>query len=189
MRDVEIKTIEGGSVALKCDFGESNPRPNVMWFEGATALVENTVKNTILFLDGGRYLYIRAVSADQRMMRYQCAVSISNGPMMRAPTTYTLTGNLNSETVFRDLGTMVGAVGEVLRFLYVVEARDNDAPAFIALNCPPSNPFIAFASFNEPILTAVLQEEARNEKQVTFTCQREGFNPGTVMGTIIVSSE
>ena len=194
MRDVEIGTIVNGAVALECDFATSNPPPQVLWFaDETTMLVEDTVTNTQLFLEGGRYLFIRALSAVQRMMRYHCAVNNSrdeNGAPIRAPSTYTLTGNLTNEgvNVFKELTTVVGRVGEPVQLLYIAAVRDADNNRIpFAISCPLNDPLVAL-TITDFIITARLEDAARNEDQVDFTCQLLGPN-ANIMRTIIVSSE
>jgi hypothetical protein len=194
VRDTAIGTVLNGAVSLECDFAASNPPPEVLWFANDVMLAEDTVGNTLLFLEGGRYLYIRALSAAQRMMRYHCAVSNfrdENGMPMRAPTTYTLTGNLTNEgiNVFRELTTVVGSVGEPVQLTYVAAARDADNNRMdFVIRCPTNDPLVTFTGTADAIITAILTDAARNMDQVDFTCQLLGLS-ANIMGTIIVSSE
>ena len=200
MRDVEVATVLNGQVALECDFAASNPSPQVTWFANDTSLLEFSGSNPVQFVSGGRFLYLEQISTAQRMMRYHCSVnnSLYPNPMpMRAPTTYTLTGNLpqdNSVSVFFELGSMVGAVGEPLEFIYAATARGTDGDAILlASTCSASaNPLVVLpATPRLPLVIATLTDVARDEAQVNFTCLLFGRNSvtQTITGTIIVSSE
>ena len=192
--DVEVQTVVGGAVALECDFTSSNPPPEVQWYaDGNTMLEEDTVNdNAILFLDGGRYLYIQALTAAQRMMRYHCEVN--NRLLTRAPTTYTLNTDLVNVGLaeYKGLGSKTGRVGEHLRFVYVATNRNAAGDfEFISINCP-SHILVTFAIGSRYIITATLTAEAENETEVLFTCALfgSGITLNTkIMGTIVVSSE
>ena len=196
MRDVEVATVLSGAVILECDFAASNPPPQVTWFADDVMVQEVTANNALLFLNGGRYLYIQVLTAEQRIMRYHCSVSNSlypNPTPMRAPTTYTLTRDLppdGSVTVYKELGSMAGAVGEELDFIYVAAARgNNNLTTPLGVSCLVRNPLVTLTE-REPIVTAILTNAVTDEEQVNFTCQffRPGFSQD-ITGTIIISSE
>ena len=198
-RDIPIETVVGGAVTLECDFGASNPAPVVQWFGNGTVIPEDRANgNAILYLDGGRYLYIRALTAAQRTMRYHCEVTNfrdDNDFSMRAPTTYTLDTDLANVglTVYKDLGTQVGTVGLQLEFVYVAVNLDADGNfTFIGLSCP-SNSLVTLGITSSYIVTATLQSPAEEMSQVQFNCQVQVFENSTssvpITGTIIVSSE
>ena len=201
VRDVEVATVLGGQVVLDCDFSASNPPPQVTWFADDTAVQEMSGPNAVVFLSGGRFLFLQQLTMQQRMMRYHCSVrnSFYLNPMpMRAPTTYTLTGDLprdDSVTVYMELGSMVGAVGKRLEFIYAAAARRADTGANLPLGitCTPSaNPLVMLPdSTILPIVFATLKDAARDEAQVNFTCQLSSLLTGLIQnisGTIIVSS-
>ena len=91
-RTVVETTIVGGPVALRCDFQAVNPPLTVQWYANNALL--NEVAGEVLFLDGGRYLYIQELTVDQREMRYHCEVLNKFLRARRSPTTYVLTGNI-----------------------------------------------------------------------------------------------
>ena len=200
MRDVEVATVVGGAVSLECDFVASKPSPQVTWFADDVIAQEMPSPNTVLFANGGRYLFLGQLTTAQRMMRYHCSVSnpLYPNPMpMRAPTTYILTGDLprdNSVNVYKELGSMVGSVGEPLEFIYAAAARRTDGSSIpLGITCPTRDPFVALpATATMPIVTTTLKDTARNRNQVNFTCQLASLGPGisrNVTGIITVSSE
>ena len=182
---------------MECDFGDSNPPPQVSWFADDTRLQEIQANNDRLFLEGGRYLYIRALTATERGMRYHCEIDNfrENGMPRRAPTTYILTERLPIAgiNVFKELGIMTAQVGEPIRFLYAAVARDmDDNFVDFTISCPRNDPLVIL-SVIEQIIMATLREAAGNESQVNFTCQVGIFGsanlPNTITGKIIVSSK
>ncbi len=140
----------------------------------------------ILFLEGGRYLFIQHLTAAQRMIGYHCVVN--SGMPMRAPTTYTLTVNLAIAGInlFKDLGIMVGAVGEPVDFVFAATAASaTNTSVSLAVTCT-SNNLVMLGTF---IVTATLTEVARN---VNFTCITGALGENFVhltLGSIIVSSK
>ena len=81
----------GIDIALECRVGDSQPPPDIVWFQNGTPLVENTVTNAIRFLEGGRWAYIRDIETFPR--DYHCEVS--NARMhesVRSPQTYFVNG-------------------------------------------------------------------------------------------------
>ena len=169
------------------------------WFANDVMIEKDTTANSeVLFLDGGRYLYIRALTAAERMMRYHCVVNNfrdENGVMpVRAPTTYTLNTDLANEgiTVYRELGTMSGRVGDTVQFVYAAAARDmNNNRPDVFITCS-SNPFVTFVSSSN-LVDVTLTAAAGSEDEVNFTCTLITPPPNSytedVMGTIIVSSK
>ena len=190
--DISIETVVGGAVALECDFSASNPSPVVQWFaDGSTRIEEDLDDNSVLYLEGGRFLFIRRLTAAQRMMRYHCEVINENGTSVRAPTTYTLNTDLANAglTEYRGLGSKVGGIGQQLRFVYAATSRDESGNFEVfAITCP-STLFTTFTVENTYIVTATLTAAAADETEVTITCQLIGssflFTP--IFGTIIVS--
>ncbi len=194
-----VQMIQGGAVALECDFAASNPPPLVQWFSGpggspgqpSTPVDEDLVNNNILYLDGGCYLFIRALTAEQRGLQYQCEVTNFNN--RRAPTHYTLNTDLESEglTTYLELGTQIGRIGSSVRFVYAGANRDSTG-AFVAfgVHCP-STSGLNFQTANQYVVTATFGEGAEDQTEVVFTCHLLGNGLGNVeiTGTIIVSGE
>ncbi len=200
VRDVAVQTNLGGSVALECDFLVFNRVPRADWYANRTTtkVEEDLVNNNVLYLEGGRYLYIRALTAEQRKTRYNCQVAnfINISPLVPgyiSNTTYTLDTDLESVgiTVYKRLGTKIGKVGEQLQFVYAATRRnaDGDFEDFGVL-CP-SNNFVTISIGNNFVLTVTLNPAAENETEVTFTCVLAGADLQNmpITGTIIVDSE
>ncbi len=201
VRNVSVGTVQGGTVALECDFAASNPPPEVLWFANDVMVEEVTSGNRILFLEGGRYLFIQRLTAAQQMMRYHCVVNNfrdENTMPMRAPTTYTLTANLAAVeiSVYKDLGSMVGAVGEPLEFVFAAAAANEDGAVItFSPGCTPND--LVTLTFTDNMVNATLTEAARNEDRVDFTCSLVAIGripPGDtdthiLRGSITVSSK
>ncbi len=196
MSDVQVQTLVGGPVALECDFLGSNPLPVVFWYINGTAMEEDRLNNTLLYLEGGRYLYLQELTTAQRMIPYHCSVFVDNvhrGNIIeiRAPTTYRLDTDIMSVGlhVYKELGTQTGRVGDRIRFVYVAGNR-NTAGSFemFQISCS-SNPLVTLIVGNRYVITATLTSEAENETRVTFTCTLSGSSLNTeIMGSIMVSS-
>ncbi len=196
--DVMVKTVVGGALALECDFTASNPAPEVRWFANSTMLEEDTLhNNALLFLDGGRYLYMRELNAQNRTMLYHCEVvnfHNESGMHLRSPTTYTLSTDLIDIglTEYKGLGRKTGRVGEAVQFVYVAAIRDTAGESVVfGITCA-SHLLVKITIGSQYIVTATLTSKAENETEVSFTCELLGFDITEtieIMGTIIVSSE
>lgn len=190
VRDVEIPTLVGGAVLLECDFGASNPPPEVEWYSNGTTRVEFKL-NQIMFYES-RYLFIRALTTTQRMMRFHCQINNFQDEKdmpIRSPTTYTLNTDLTNVgiTEYKGLGTKEGRIGETIRFLYAAGNR-NRAGNFEAfpIECPPT-PLATFSIHLLYIIHAMLTSEAENEDEVAFHCIVS--NKHQIRGVIKVVSE
>ena len=196
-----ITTVLGGAVALKCDFLASNPPitvDDVQWFrgplDGNIDIEVNPSGTSILYLDNGRYLYIRALTAEQRGMRYQCVVTAFNG-IMRAPTTYRLDANIPNPGLhpYRGLGTQVGGVGETIMFVYVAANR-NESGSFstFGIQCDDTSG-IAYAVRSSFVVDVTLSRAAvaQGQSEVPIRCRvfGEGITTIPISGTVIVSGE
>ncbi len=81
----------GSDIALECRVEDSQPPPDIVWFQGDTPLVENTVTNNVRFLEGGRWAYIRDNEIFPR--DYHCEVSnVRLHNSTRSPQTYFVNG-------------------------------------------------------------------------------------------------
>ncbi|XP_064396883.1 hemicentin-1-like [Halichondria panicea] len=106
----------GIDIALECRVGDSQPPPDIVWFQDGTPLIENLENNLIRFLEGGRWAYIRDIETFPR--DYHCEVS--NARMhesVRSPETYFVngTGLVNGmDFVYKEIGdlTAFSAEGE-----------------------------------------------------------------------------
>ncbi len=169
----------------------------MLWFANNVMVEEQIMQgNRTQILEGGRYLFIQRLTAAQRMMRYHCVVNNfrdENGMPMRAPTTYTLTANLANAGVnlFKDLGSMDGAVGDRLEFVFAAAAATQMNTALpLAVSCIP-NDLVTLTNVESSIVIAILKEAARNVERVNFTCTTGSFDPPisrTLLGSITVVS-
>ena len=127
----EVATIVDGAVTLECDIGAANPAPTIVWLANTNEF-PLALPNDVLYVDEGRYLFIRVLSDMQRNQQYYCEARglLLNNTIDRSPITYTLTGEIPTGTLMRyrdDLGTNVFKVGDpVLRLPYALAARDDD---------------------------------------------------------------
>lgn len=180
---VEIETVVGGPVALECDFGSSNPLPEVEWYDDRGSLItEVLINNAIRYIDGGRYLLIRKLTSAQRERRYHCVVRNfrdKSGSPPRAPTTYAINLNIpaNGFVHYLDLGTKTGRVGEPVEFAYVVTEVDSIGQIITpTVQCDGSLQ-IEIRARNIVILEATLTEEAATASEVRFSCVVSGAGP------------
>ena len=68
-------TVVGGAVALLCDFHQGSPTPEVQWYAVGDPFDKVPENNDVLYVDGGRYLFICQLTAAQRDRTFHCAVT------------------------------------------------------------------------------------------------------------------
>lgn len=115
-----LDTVVGGAVAMECDVLEALRMPDqIQWFANMNPFPEVTYRDQILYVDGGHYLFIRILTAIQRMGTYHCVV-VSPFITVRAPTTYQLTGDLprGNLTEYIPLKTISAVIGEPVTYIY-----------------------------------------------------------------------
>ena len=196
-RNLTISTIVGGAVSLECDYIAPGNTLTVEWYANGifirriTMISENIVH---VYLDRGRYLFIRALTAEQRAATYQCEV-VFGSPLMRiaSPTIYTLNANLSEAgiTEYKDLGSRRAAPEGTVNFVYAAASRDeagNLAP--FSLLCQ-SNRHVLVTVSNSFIAVAKLSAEGSNEIEVNFTCSLGGnyVDSRILVGTIVILRE
>lgn len=105
---VTLATTIGGSVAMECDFLEGIPRPQVEWYMNDDPVSEIREETAILYVEGGRFLFIRFLQAWQQYSLFHCAViqTINNTTILsqRAPISYNLRGSIPYDTLVVYLG-------------------------------------------------------------------------------------
>ncbi len=109
----------GTDIALECRVEDSQPPPDIVWYQDGTRLVENRVTNAIRFLEGGRWAYIRDIETFPH--DYHCEVSNArmNGSE-RSPQTYFVngTGLVNEmDFVYKEIGDLTA---------FSIEGEDED---------------------------------------------------------------
>ena len=127
---VSVATGANGNVALECRVRDANPPPRIQWFDGNDMpLIEVTNNNLLRFLDNGRYLLIRTLTAAQVNTNYYCSVTnVRLHETMRSPTTYDLDPTLGSNEIMiyksfvdRTL-TLVGGGSGTVQWSYIAGA-------------------------------------------------------------------
>lgn len=133
---------------MECDVLDAIPKPKIEWFFDSESkpIVEVRAQNRILYLEEGRYLYIRALTAVQRMRTYHCEVvnAFQSPAPVRAPTTYVIGGNIPSYGLaeYRPVEQQNALLGEPFTYVYAiaVAGRDGLTAANIILSCDSSLP-------------------------------------------------
>lgn len=139
--DIMLETVEGGSVALKCDILQGIPTPAIQWFADDILVEEDLADNSILIIDNGRYLFIRQLTAAQRAARYHCSVTTFEGEVLRDPNTYILSNDISQPNFivqYLDIFPFVTAdIGEPVTLVYSAAAVDSAGNSInLTLSCP-----------------------------------------------------
>ena len=195
---MEIATIESGAVTLECDIEAANPAPMIAWVAN-TSDFPRAPPNSVLYVDEGRYLFIRVLSDMQRNQQYYCEARglLLNNTIERSPITYTLTGEIAIGTVMRyriDLGTAVFKVGDpLLRLPYALSARDDDGSVgSAAVTACTSDDIdenqISFANLANLLVTFADLMPPLDNTEVAYTCGilSSAQEAGSVTGTLIL---
>ncbi len=135
----------GIDIALECRVGDSQPPPNIVWYQGDTLLVENMDTNAIRFLEGGRWAYIRDIETFPR--DYHCEVSnaLIHNPM-RSPQTYFVNGT----GLVDDMNFVYKEIGDLTAFSK--EGADNFEFSYVASNGARNR--VCFFYFNGVVTAA-----------------------------------
>ena len=141
---MEIGTVLGGTVAIKCDVLDAVPVPQIQWFvNGERIVFGSSDHESVMFIDGGRYLYIQSLTAEQRNSQYRCVVA-NKFSFQRAiaPTTYRLDGNIrmHSITVYKPLEPILlrlKVIEQTVVYYYPAAVPKPDGTASIlSISCP-----------------------------------------------------
>ena len=120
---VEIPVALGSDVALECDVLDANPPPQIKWWNDQEEIQEMRESNSVRFLDGGRYLYVRNLQAVHLDRHYHCIITNANLSMeISAPTRYVLVDNLSQGVLidYKQIGDLRAFVGNMsFEFAYV----------------------------------------------------------------------
>ena len=119
-----IEVALNSDVALECDVLDASPPPAIRWFnnQGEISVLQSQ-DDSIFFLEGGRYLYMRNLRQAQLQHQYYCVVT--NALLDRevpSPTRYILNESLPQGELqtYKDIGNLVAFVGNTsYEFSYV----------------------------------------------------------------------
>ena len=195
---MEVATIVDGAVTLECDIRAANPAPTIVWFANTNEF-DPVLPSDVLYVDEGRYLFIRELSDSQRNQQYYCEARglLLNNTIERSPITYTLTDQIPTGTLMRyraDLGTTVFKVGDpTLRLPYALAARESDGSIGTAVvtGCTSDdiddNQISFSVSANLLVVFADLTPPFENTK-VFYSCDilSSAQEAGSVTGTLIL---
>ncbi len=177
----------GIDIALECRVEDSQPPPDIVWFQDDTPLVENTDTNAIRFLEGGRWAYITDIEMFPR--DYHCEVS--NARMhesVRSNQTYFVngTGLVNGmNSVYKEIGDLTAFTKEGeddnFEFSYVASEGTTNRLCFFYSNDERALALAAVGTIeNLPAPPAVVTLECRSNQVIvvssgTVTVQRKLF--------------
>ena len=120
---VEVPVALSSDVALECDVLDAKPPPKIKWYDDQGEIQEVTRDNSIRFLDGGHYLYLRKLKPTHLQREYYCAVTNVNlSQEVSAPTRYVLIDNLTLSTLidYKQIGNLTTLVGNAsIEFAYI----------------------------------------------------------------------
>ena len=121
--EVSIPVAMNSDVALECDVLDAKPPPRIKWYNDLGAIQEVIQGNSVRFLDGGRYLYLRRLQPSHLERLYYCSVTYANlSQEISAPTRYVLTDNLTQGVLmdYKQIGNLSAFVGNTsIEFAYV----------------------------------------------------------------------
>jgi hypothetical protein len=138
--NVQLRTIVGGAVAMECDFLDGSPRPQISWFRD-NVNTPIAMSATVMILEGGRYLLITSLSAEERTSSFHCAATNTLlDTTVTSPTTYTLDRDLeigSLETYLPERPVTV-TLGEPVEVVYAVSSRISAGRGIVSVPCSDS---------------------------------------------------
>lgn len=174
-----LNTAVSGAVAMECDILEALRMPDqIQWFADMNPFLEVAVLNQILYLDGGRYLFIRRLTAEQRIATYYCEV-VSSFVTVRAPTSYQLTGVIpgGNLTEYIPSMTIQTVIGEPVTYVYAATfVSTSDNVDFYVVSCPSFNlpPSVTVTTADDVVLTIMGLSGDERTGMVTIVCNIVG---------------
>ncbi len=205
---MDVLVLVGQAVSLECDFLLSNPPPTIEWRDNNGVIVEDTPANQnlnqIFFTDQGRYLVITILTASQISQTYRCTATglLLNNTMMVSPTRYTLNNSLpiNELKVYREMGTVIGIVGEENLDLYQIMASHDGTtnPGATLSRCNVvGRDDISITVFNIVIarITSMIPEPAGGNRNLEISCTVIGAGVAATVpttmptGTVLISGK
>ena len=181
----------GTNIALECMVGDSQPPPDIVWYQGDIPLVENTVTNDVRFLEGGRWVYITDIEDFSR--EYHCEVSnaLIHGSET-SPQTYFVNGTgLVDEVnfVYKEIGDLTAFSKEGqddnFEFSYVASSGTRNRLCFFYSNDGQTPALRAVGTIeNLPAPPAVVTLQCRSNQVTvvssgTVTVQRKDTHTHT----------
>ena len=178
----------GIDIALECRVEDSQPPPDIVWYQDGTPLVENLAGNAVRFLEGGRWAYIRDVETFSH--EYYCEVSNARlHESVRSNQTYFVNGTGlvdGMDFVYKEIGDLTAfsteEKNEDFEFSYVSsEGTLNRVCAFSNIGGSNANSNAAVGTIlNLPAPPAVVTLQCRSDQVTiissgTLTVQRELF--------------
>ena len=102
---------------------DAKPPPQIKWYDDTGAIQEMRQDNSVLFLDSGRYLYLRRLQRLHLERQYYCNITNANlSQEISAPTRYVLVDNLTQGILmdYKQIGNHRVFVGNAnFEFAYV----------------------------------------------------------------------
>ncbi len=199
-----MAVFEGQAVSLECDFLLGNPPPTIEWRDNNGRIVRNTPENQnlnqIFFTDQGRYLVITILTASQISQTYRCTATglLLNNTMMVSPTRYTLSNSLpiNELKVYREMGTVIGIVGDQdLNLYHIIASHDGTtAPGATLSRCfVVGRNDITVTIFNIVIarITSMITEPVGGNRNLEVSCTVIGAGVLLTIatGTVLISGK
>ena len=189
-----MSAFENQAVALECDFLPSMPPPTIRWFSNTRSRIDPVeAQNAILYLEGGRYLFIRELTAAQLMGEYHCEAMVSGqtDPVV-APTTYILNATLpppNTLIEYKQIGEITAAIGVRISFVYAASFRASSMLVTLSLDCRlPAKTSVTVGVTNR-IVGTISSVPAPTESDTMFTidCNVIGTSPSLrTSGTLFI---
>ena len=129
--EVSAPVALNSDVALECDVLDAKPPPQIKWYDDQGEIQEIQQGNSVRFIDGGRYFYIRGLQATHLERQYYCAVTNANlSQEISAPTRYMLTDTLTQGELmdYKQIGDLRAFVGNTsFEFAYIGGAFGNNS--------------------------------------------------------------
>ena len=189
-----MSAFQGQAVALECDFLPSVPPPTIRWFNDTRSRIDPVeAQNAILYLEGGRYLFIRELTAAQLMGEYHCEAMVSGqtDPVV-APTTYILNATLpppNTLIEYKQIGDITAAIGARISLVYAASFHEASSMfASLSLDCRlPAKPSVTVGILNRLVGTIDgVPAPTGNDTMFTIDCDVNGGSETLRSGTLFV---